>query len=211
MINHLNISRVFALLIFFTTLVLQANSSFIIEDDNLIDKRAIKKISQIGLEVQSKLGVNIYIYAKNSYINKQINSIDKRLQIIKSTENKIIRNLKKPYVLITLALDFTHVNIIYSNSLKNIIDKDDILDGYIVPLLASKDKNSLNAKVSAALLNGYAQVGDVLAQQKGIKLDSSIGSGGKTAGTIWKVFMYFLVIGGLLLYVYATLRAKKYQ
>ena len=46
------------------------------------------------------------------------------------------------------------------------LNKNDILDGYVVPLLASKDKNTLFAKVSAATLNGYAAIADILAESK---------------------------------------------
>jgi hypothetical protein len=59
------------------------------------------------------------------------------------------------------------------------------------------------------LLNGYAQIGDEIAASQNIKLESSIGSGGKTFGTIWKVFMYFIVVTGLVAYTIAVLKSKK--
>lgn len=205
------LSRVFALL-FFISIYSQANqTNFLLSNDPVIDKRALDKITEIGNEVKSKIGVNIYVYAKNNYIDEEIKDIKKRIQIIKDTESNITKNLNGSYVLITLALELTHVNIITSDDIKPLIDKDDILNGYIIPLLASKDKNTLYAKASAAVLNGYAQVGDVLAESKGIKLDSSIGSAGKTSGTIWKMFMYTLVFGGIILYTFAILRQKKFK
>lgn len=203
------LSRVIALL-FFISIYSQANqSNYVLSNDPIIDKRAIGKITEIGNEVKNKLGVNIYVYAKNKYIDKEIESIKKRIEIIKEIETNIVKELSGSYVLITLALDFTHVNIIASDDIKHLIDKNDILNGYIVPLLASKDKNTLYAKASAAVLNGYAQVGDVLAESKGIKLTSSIGSAGKTSGTIWKMIMYTLVFAGIVLYTIAILRQKK--
>ncbi|XPS40232.1 hypothetical protein ACN2C3_00595 [Aliarcobacter butzleri] len=101
------------------------------------------------------------------------------------------------------------VNLIFTEDFKNIIDKNEILDGYVVPLLASKDKNSLYAKVSAATLNGYAAIADTLADSKNIKLENSIGNSGKVSGTIWRVFMYTLVVVALLVYTYAVLRKRK--
>ena len=98
-----------------------------------------------------------------------------------------------------------------SDDLKNIIDRDDILDNYVIPLLASKDKNTLFAKTSAAVLNGFAQMADSIANSQNIKLDSSIGSEGKTASSIWKVFMYTLVVIGLFSYVVIILRERKYK
>ena len=79
----------------------------------------------------------------------------------------------------------------------------------MIPLLASKDKNTLYSKVSAATLNGYAAIGDMLAESKEIELESSIGNAGKISGTIWRVFMYTLIVIGLLAYTYAILKRRK--
>jgi hypothetical protein len=76
-----------------------------------------------------------------------------------------------------MSLEQTHLNLFTSQEFETIINKDEILNDYIIPLLASKDKNKLFAKVSAALLNGYAQIGDEIAKSQNITLESSIGSG----------------------------------
>jgi hypothetical protein len=203
--------RAFALFFLFFAHILSANQTnpYILSDGGLIDLRAAEKIYEIGSEVKAKLGVDIYVYAKENYdINMDIDPKTK-FQKIKEVEDNIIKELKKPYVVLTMSLDQTHVNLLMSDDLKTILNKNDILNGYVVPLLASFDKNSLIAKTSAAVLNGYAEIGDRLADAKGIELDSSIGSGGKTAGTIWKVFMYFLVFGGIILYTYAIMKRRK--
>ncbi len=184
-------------------------SNFVLSDDGLIDPRAITKINQIGAEAKEKLSVNIYVYAKKS-LNLQKNiTIQDKIKYIKNYESEIEKSLTKPYVLLTMSVEDTHVNLIVSSKMKEVIDKNDILNGYVVPLLASKDKNSTFAKASAAILNGYAAIADTIAESKNIKLESSIGSSGKVAGTIWKVFMYSLVLVGILLYTFAVLRRKK--
>jgi len=111
--------------------------------------------------------------------------------------------------LILTSIEDMHINLFQSENLKEIISKDDILDDYIIPLLASKDKNTLFAKVSAAMLNGYAAVSDTIAESRNIKLDSSIGSQGIVSSTIWRVFMYTLIVTGLLAYIYAILKRRK--
>ena len=108
-----------------------------------------------------------------------------------------------------MSVEDMYVNLIHTKQLDGILDKDDILDGYVVPLLASKDKNTLFAKVSASMLNGYAAIADTIAENKNIKLETSIGNQGKVSSTIWRVLMYFLIITGLLAYTYAVLRKKK--
>lgn len=206
-INFSKVGVIFSLLLF-----LYSNGfaqSYILNDDGLIDDRAKEKILQIGNEVKSKLGVNLYIYAKSNLgLDANVKTKEK-IEYIKEFETKIIETLESPYVLLTIFVEDTHVNLLFTDSLNKAIDKNDILDGYIVPLLASKDKNTIFSKVSAATLNGYAAIADDIADSKDIKLESSIGSEGKISSTIWRVLMYFLIITGLLAYTYAVLRKRK--
>jgi len=205
--NNFKIGVILSLLFFLSQNILA--NSFILSSDNLIDPRAQEKINTIGLESKEKLGVNIYVYIKNSYgLGDKIKGNEKFIYL-KNHESQILPALEKPYVLFTMSIVEQHVNLLMSDSLKNILDKDDILDGYVVPLLASKDKNTLYSKVSAAVLNGYAAIADTLADDKGIQLESSIGSQGKVAGTIWRVFMYTLVVIGLLAYIFVIFREKR--
>ena len=206
-INFIKIGVIFSLLFFFCQNL--SAQEFILNDDKLIDDRAKEKINQIGAETKSKLGVNIYVYVKSTLgLEENIKTKDK-IDFIKNYENQLLSSLEKPYVLLSLSVEDTHVNLLFSDELKNIIDKNDILNGYVVPLLASKDKNTLFAKVSAATLNGYAAIADTIAESKNIKLESSIGNAGKVSSTIWRVVMYTLIILGLLAYTYAILKKRK--
>jgi len=206
-IKKLKIGVIFSLLLFLSQNMLA--DRFILSDDGLIDPRAQEKINQMGLESKEKLGVNIYLYVKSTYgLGDKIKGKDKIIYL-KDHEAKVLEVLKKPYALMTMSIDEQHVNLVVSKSLEKIIDKNDILDGYVVPLLASKDKNTLYAKVSAASLNGYAAMADIIAQEQNIELESSIGSQGKIASTIWRVMMYTLVVIGLLVYTFVILREKR--
>ncbi|MGB5792901.1 hypothetical protein [Poseidonibacter sp.] len=205
--KNLKIGVIFSLL-FFLSQNLFAND-YILNDDGLVDQRAKEKINQIGAETKSKLGVNVYLYIKSSLkLAKDIKAKEK-YEYIRDYENQIVSTLEKPYVLMTMAVEDIHVNLLFSKDLEKVIDKDDILNGYVVPLLASKDKNTLFAKVSAATLNGYAAIADTIALTKNIKLQSSIGNQGKISSTIWRVLMYTLVVIGLLTYIYAVMRKRK--
>lgn len=207
--KNLNIFRVgvFFTLLFFLTQNLSANE-YILNDDKLIDTRAEEKISEIGNEVKNKIGVNIYIHVKSTLgLPKDIKTKDK-LEFIRNYENQILTKVKKPYVLLTMSAEDTHVNLLYSEDLIPIIKKDEILDEYVIPLLASKDKNTLFSKVSASMLNGYSAIADNLAEAKNVKLENNIGNEGKVSSTIWRILMYTLVVSGLLLYTYIVLRKK---
>ena len=206
-LNSLKIGVIISLLFFFCQNLFAQD--FIINDDKLIDDRAKEKINQIGNEVKSKLGVNVYVYVKSTLgLDENIKTKEK-IDIIKNNETQILSTLEKPYALLSIYVEETQVSLLFSDELKTVIDKDDILDGYVVPLLASKDKNTLFSKVSAATLNGYAAIADTIAESKNIKLESSIGNSGKVSSTIWRVLMYTIIILGLFAYTYAILKKRK--
>jgi hypothetical protein len=151
----------------------------------------------------------VYIYAKENYSNQKFSDIKRKIEFIKGYEQNVTKNLKPPYVVLTMSLEDTHLNLIESQDIKGVVDKDDILDRYIVPLLASKDKNSLYAKVSAGLFNGYASIVESIAKVRNVELKSSIGNAGVVTSTIWRVLMYTIIVIGLIFYTIAVLKSKK--
>jgi len=190
--------------------IININSRFILEGKELIDPRTIQKIDEMGKELFEKTGVNVYIYTKKSYLDKETKDKKEKYTVIKEYEDKILTQIKAPYVLISVAVDDMHINLFNSADLNSVIDKDKILDRAIIPILVSKDKNSVYAKVSVALLNGYGEIADIVAMEvKGITLDSSIESGASAFKEFWRYFMYFLVITGLFSYFYAMRRGRK--
>jgi len=192
-----------------TPTLTKTSSNFILSGAKMIDPRSIAKIDEMGNELLTKTGVSVYIYAKESYSDIKIADRKSKMEFIKSYESNITKNLKNPFVLLTTSLEDTHINLLTSKDLKGVLDKDDILDRYIIPLLASKDKNSMYAKISAAMFNGYAAITDKIAQSKNIELKSSIGSVGVVTSTIWRVIMYTIIVLGLILYTIAILKSKK--
>ncbi len=201
----------FLSIFFLTSLYANQQNPYILLHDGLIDQRAQDKIFQIGSEVQSKLGVKLYAFIKeNNGIDLKL-PFAQRKNMMHEYEKLVSKNLKGSYALLMIVIDQTHATIVMSDDLKQIIDKRDVIDDYVTPILASKDKNTLFTKTSAAILNGYAQMADSIAKNKGIKLESSMGSGNKTFSTIWKMFMYTVVFAGIILYAIIVLRERKYK
>ena len=197
--------------LFLTASLYGDQNRYILLHDGLIDKRAQDKIYQIGSEVESKLGVKLYVFIKeDNGINPDL-PFSERKALMKKYEQMITKDLKGSYAVLVIILNQTHATVLMTDDLKNIIDKRDLLDGYVTPILASKDKNTLFSKTSAAILNGYAQMADSIAEEKGVELLSSVGSGNKTFSTIWKMFMYTLVLGGIILYAIIVMKEKKYK
>ncbi|WP_198305018.1 hypothetical protein [Arcobacter vandammei] len=205
--NFLKVGVIFSLLLFLYTNSLA--QGIILKDDGLIDVRAKEKIIEIGNEVKSKLGVNSYIYATKGFGLESNIKTKEKIEYIKKIEEDILKGLENPYVLLTISLEDTHVNLYTSDNLKNIIDKNDILNDYVVPLLASQDKNTMASKISAAVLNGYSAIIDKLSEEKNIKIESNIGNQGKVASTLWRVFVYFILLSALLAIVYSILKKRK--
>lgn len=203
--------KVFFLVSFFVSSLLAQNNPYIITHDDLIDQRAQDKINEIGSEVKKKFNINLYVDIKeNNGIDPELPREERR-KLMKQKDQEIISKVQKPYAVLVISIDQLYSNILTSKDVATKLDKDDILDNYVIPLLASKDKNSLFAKTSAATLNGFAQMADSIAQKANVKLKSSIGSEGKTASTIWRVFMYSVVVIGILLYAIIILRERKYK
>src|SRR5574344_288606 len=116
--NSLKVGVIFSLLLFLCTNSFAQN--FILKDD-LIDNRAKDKIVEIGNEVKTKTGVNIYVYSTSSFnLDKDISTKDK-IDYIKNYELDILKNLETPYVIITISLEDTHVNLYYSDTLEKMI------------------------------------------------------------------------------------------
>jgi hypothetical protein len=190
--------------------VIKSNSHFVLEGKDLIDARTINKIDEMGNELYEKTGVNVYIYIKKSFLNKKPEDKGLMFKRIKEHEEKVLKDLNNSFVLISMSMDDTYINLYNSQDLDTVIDKDDILDRAIIPIIASNDKNSMETKVSVALLNGYGEIVDVVAKElKGITLDSSIESGASAFKEFWRIFMYMLVVIGLLAYMYAMMQGRK--
>jgi len=208
------LKKVLISLILFVNFIIASDKIFILNHAGLIDQRAYDKINEIGLEVRAKLNIDIFLDVKgNNGIDLNLPMIEK-MKLMKEKNNLLIANTKKisskNFIILAISLDQEYAGILYSNEkLKDIVNRNDVLDGYVTPLLASFDKNILKSKVSAASLNGYAQIADLLADNKNIKLESSIGSQGKTASTIWRVFIYTTVLFGIIAYTIIIMREKK--
>ena len=206
--------NIFLIMFIFVSVVLANPKTYIINHSGLLDQRAYTKINSIGSEVETKVNVQIYLDIKgNIQIDKKLPR-EQRFKLIKKLEKDLLKmvssNTKKDFIILTMAIDQHYTNLLYSNDkLKDIVSKNEILNEYVIPLLSSQDKNIIKSKVSAASLNGYAQIADLLAETKGIELESSIGSAGKVVSEIWKVFMYTMFFIGIIAYTYVIMREKK--
>lgn len=167
-------------------------------NQNIIKKDTADKIAQLSQELYSKTGISIV-----THLVEQTNGG------ILEYEKNISSSLKTPYVLVVLSAKEQKVDMVVSDDLKSIVDKNDILNTYMIPLLAALDKNSPEAKYSAAVLNGVAEIADEAAKSKNIELESSIGSGSRDFMQGLRVFFYGTIIFAVGFYIYGAFKRRR--
>ena len=179
---------------------LEANNNLILcNDNNIIKNKAIDEIKKIGSEVKEKTGIAIYLCVKESINNQKIKAFEKKLAL----------KLKNPYILLTLAKDEQKVDIITSPKTAKMVDTDEILSpfsGTIIPILTSRKGVD---KYSAAILNGYADIADKIADKLGIKLQNSLGNTNRILINILRIIVYGSFLYFIIMYIRKKLIYKK--
>lgn len=208
-IISIKVKVLIVLLLLLPKVIFASSVGYVLEGDGLLNEKVFAKINEIGHELYSKTGVQVFVYVEKQYLLENAVDAKSKFDAIKKYEKQIIKDMGSDYVVIAISFEHKHINLLMSERVGSFIDKDEILNDYIVPLLASNDKNTIEAKVSASVLNGYSQIAEEIAGKHNIKLQNNIESSNKTFGDIWKIFMYILIIGGLFAYGYALIKRKR--
>ena len=177
------------------------SANFVLNNDDVLMEKAVDKINEMAAELNEKTKIGVYISAVAKLENNEtITTYTKRLG----------ESLDAPFVLITLSQIDRQIDLITSDDLAKRIDKDEVLDHYIIPLFVEIRKDiSQQNQLSAGIFNGVAFVVDTLAAQEGIELVSSVGSGSKNFydGLMWLIrVMALLTVGA---FAYLWLRDKR--
>ena len=177
---------------FLSGLLLAATSSnFVLHNENVLLEKAAGKIEEMTGELHQKTGIGVYLSA--------IAKLPENESITRYQE-RVGADLKAPYVLISLSRLDRQIELSMSPDLSDRLDKEEVLDDYIIPILVEMRKDiGPQQQMSAALLNGIAFVTDTLAEQEGIVLASSIGNESKEFydGLMWviKIMILLTAIG----------------
>lgn len=145
----------------------------VILKDSVLDQPVKIKILSIAKEIKEKLNINMYVLVElDNGIDMNL-SKDERITLLKNYNNSNTKNLAEPNIVLVLSVKQFYLDILGSNSIISKDKEDDILENYMIPILASKENNSMNIKINAAILNGFAKLADVLAEQKNLQLNST--------------------------------------
>lgn len=154
-------------------------ASFVLDDELLLSKTT-QKLEQIGEELYAKSGISLLLNTK-LIIDTNITSYEK------SVANDL--NISK-YILITLVQNIHKVDITGDPKSLKLINKNKILDDYIIPIIITKSKNSQQSSYSAAMLNGYSQVAEEISSKLGIEMNTTIGNQSRNTFKMVKIFVY---------------------
>ena len=181
-------AALFSLLFIFPSLTF---ANFIYEGDHIIKDKAVEKMKEIGDELYQKTGVTIALVTKKHLTKEEFQKI----------KNRYLKELKAPYVLWIFAKtyedhkDFGLNKMFNSPDLNGKFDKESLFSpfsGSFTKLIVIK--KSKTDPTSAAFLNGYADLTDMIAESYGVKLKSSVGHESHTFMNIIRVLFYLSLL-----------------
>lgn len=178
-----------------------AESHFVLlNPDGLIVPKSEAFIENLSSELKSKTGFSLYIVA--------LDEIDAKNKAERDLFKQQFLNLPPPpYGIIFFFKSQHKIDIVLNPALK--IDKNRIISQYMVPILI-QDKELTPPKISASILNGYAQLADEIALHYGANLEQNliVDRSGSKDYIHYLVYTMFGVMFGLIGIVY-FLRKKR--
>lgn len=163
----------YASLLWVSILHADTSQSYVLDNPHwLLIPKSVGFVEQLSAELQGKTGYHLYVAVVDSVPahDSALSSKESRLAY-KST---LTHNLPKPYTLIVFMREDKKIDII-SSSPHTYLDENKVYDEYMIPLLPRERDEILSPqRVSAIVLNGYAQAADMIASHFGIHLENNM-------------------------------------
>lgn len=153
-------------------------------------------------ELYQKSGVALYVAVRDELEGEN------QKEVRKAWKEGILQNLTAPYGVIFFVKSHKKIDIVLNPEIKG-IDGSRIITEYMVPILM-QEKGLPNPKVSASILNGYAQLADEIAESKGQSLENNLIVDKSGSNNLVRYFIYvmlgimFTIIA--LIYIFARLK-----
>lgn len=164
---------VYASLLWVSILHADTSQSYVLDNPHwLLIPKSVGFVEQLSAELEGKTGYHLYVAVVDSVPahDSALSSKESRLAY-KST---LTHNLPKPYTLIVFMREDKKIDII-SSSPHTYLDENKVYDEYMIPLLPRERDEILSPqRVSAIVLNGYAQAADMIASHFGIHLENNM-------------------------------------
>jgi hypothetical protein len=228
----LKISRGLAALIFtiFFQNILQAE--YLYKDEVIHNPKFNAEIEKLGSELHEKTGISlrllmlkelpagVHISQYEKELIKEFNEptilltfaeLNSKIDIL-ANDASLYKYFNKNQVLSPVAspVQAFLMAIVYARSIKDFKVMFSNSGGTILPLLASKAKKSeILGKYSASMFNGYLDIAEQIAQNKGIELVNGAGNANKNSIFFVKIIFYGIILIGIFMYIKRKLFLKR--
>jgi hypothetical protein len=171
-------------------LPLLLNATHILRND-LLKLEAVDLIEKMGIELQTKTGINAYVIATNEHFVERYNLVEHSKQYEAKLSKPYVLFIFAPYATITKKAEARgRVGIIpSSDTVKAMYNYEDVRDAGI-DIVAIKDSNTPEDKFNIGILQAYSVLADNIAASKGVKLENTIPNEIGFMVNILRVFVY---------------------
>jgi hypothetical protein len=180
--------RLLPLLMFCLLSPLFASSSFITNYNESISQKSIVKIDEIVSEIKQKSGISIYFDVINSLNGKKIDEYTKLLS----------QTLPKSHIVIVVSISDNKIDL---NTDVDFINKNRVLDDFIIPILVSQNREDAHNRYSAALLNGMVEIADEISSNKNIKIESNLSSDSYNVIQLLRIIFWLMVLATIIVII----------
>lgn len=171
---------------------------FVIENENQLVEKTVGFIEILSSEVYEKTGVKMYIVALE----------DLGEMNLQEKESSYTYNLQNPYVLLFFSKNEKKINIIVSQEVERMFDKNEVYWDYIVPLIPNSAKELTNERISAFLLNGFVDMADRIAEFHNVRFEHNFPTQNKGVQIAVRTALYGMLFVLFVLFVFVYLRRK---
>ncbi len=185
--NKLTLRAVFTTaLLFYILFPLSLFSSYESDVKSILQEKTALKMEQMGSELFTKTGVSTVIIAKEHLTQKEFLNI----------KNSYLSKLKEPYVLWIFSKTYMDkkeygINKFFkSKDLEDTFDESSLFspfNGTFTKVLTTHSKGDMT---SAAFLNGYGDLVDMISESYGVTIESGISNDNRNVINIARVVFY---------------------
>lgn len=180
------------------------SQNFVLQNQGeILNPKSIGFIEKLSNELSEKTGIALYVAVREELVGE--NAKEARV----AWKEEILSSLKAPYGVIFFVKSHKKIDIVLNPEIKG-IDSSEIITEYMVPILM-QEKGLPNPKVSASILNGYAQLADEIAESKKVSLENNLivdKSGSKNL-VRYSIYVMLAIMLTIIALIYVFGRKKK--
>lgn len=180
------------------------SQNFVLQNQGeILNPKSIDFIEKLSSELSEKTGIALYVAVRDELVGE--NAKEARV----AWKEEILSHLKAPYGVIFFVKSHKKIDIVLNPEIKG-IDSSEIITEYMVPILM-QEKGLPNPKVSASILNGYAQLADEIAESKKVSLENNLivdKSGSKNL-VRYSIYVMLAIMLTIIALIYVFGRKKK--